>query len=86
MDAVKDIPVEPGRDTAAGRALLEGKAVHIADVCTDPDYSFDAQKLDTYRTIIGIPMLREGICIFDEPNITASACLASPAPCLRIFA
>src|ERR1700730_5813297 len=27
-----------------------------------------------------------GIAILDDPSITASACLASPAPCFRIFA
>ncbi len=63
MDYVKDIPVEPERSTAAGRALLEGKAIHIADVKADPEYTFEAQKFDSYRTILGVPMLREGIPI-----------------------
>ena len=44
MDYVKDIPVEPERSTAAGRALLEGRAIHIADVKADPEYTFEAQK------------------------------------------
>ena len=63
MDYVRDLPVEPERGTAAGRALLEGKAVHIADVRADPEYNFEAQRLDSYRTIIGVPMLREGVPI-----------------------
>ena len=63
MDYVKDIPVEPERRTAAGRALLEGRPIHIADVKADPDYTFEAQKFDAYRTILGVPMLREGIPI-----------------------
>ena len=63
MDYVKDIPVEPERSTAAGRALLEGRAIHIADVKADPEYTFEAQKFDAYRTILGVPMLREGIPI-----------------------
>ena len=63
MDYVRDLPVEPERGTAAGRALLEGKAVHIADVRADPEYNFEAQKLNSYRTIIGVPMLREGVPI-----------------------
>ena len=45
MDYVKDIPVEPERSTAAGRALLEGRAIHIADVKADPEYTFEAQKI-----------------------------------------
>jgi GAF domain-containing protein len=63
MDYVKDIPVEPERRTAAGRALLEGRPIHIADVKADPDYTFEAQKFDAYRTILGVPMLREGVPI-----------------------
>jgi signal transduction histidine kinase len=63
MDYVRDLPVEPERGTAAGRALLEGKAVHIADVRADPEYNFEAQRFDTYRTTIGVPMLREGVPI-----------------------
>ena len=63
MDYVKDIPVEPERRTAAGRALLEGRPIHIADVKVDPDYTFEAQKFDAYRTILGVPMLREGVPI-----------------------
>ena len=29
----------------------------------DPDYTFEAQKFDAYRTILGVPMLREGVPI-----------------------
>ena len=46
MDYVRGIPVEPGRGTAAGRALLEAKPVHIADVRADPEYNFEAQRLN----------------------------------------
>ncbi len=63
MDYVRDIPVKPERATAAGRALLEGRAVHIFDVRADPEYTFEAQKFDAYRTALGVPMLREGIPI-----------------------
>ena len=63
MDFVKGLPVEPERGTAAGRSLLEGKPVHIADVQADPEYNFEAQRFDSYRTIIGVPMLREGVPI-----------------------
>jgi signal transduction histidine kinase/CheY-like chemotaxis protein len=64
MDHVKDAPVEPGRDTVTGRALLEGKVIHIADVLADPDYTWtEAQRLGGFRTILGVPMLREGVPI-----------------------
>ena len=61
MDYVRDIPIEPERGSASGRALLEGRVVHIADVKADPEYTFvEAQRLGDFRTIIGVPMLREG--------------------------
>ena len=57
-------PVEPERGTVTGRALLEGKVVHIPDVLADPDYTFaEAQRLGGFRTILGVPMLREGVPI-----------------------
>ena len=61
MDHVRDIPVVPDRGTATGRALLEGVVVHIPDVQKDPDYHFDeAQRLGNYRTLLAVPMMREG--------------------------
>ena len=61
MDYVKDIPIEVERGSASGRALLEGRLVHIPDVTADPEYTLvDAQKLGDYRTILCVPMLREG--------------------------
>jgi signal transduction histidine kinase/DNA-binding response OmpR family regulator len=64
MDYVRDVPVEPERGTVHGRALLEGKIIHIPDVLADPDYTWaEAQRLGGFRTILGVPMLREGVPI-----------------------
>jgi GAF domain-containing protein len=61
---VNSIPVIPERGTATGRALLDGKVVHIPDVQADPEYTFaKAQKLGGFRTILSLPMLREGVPI-----------------------
>jgi GAF domain-containing protein len=61
MDYVKDIPVELKRDTGTGRALLDSKVVHIPDVRSDPEYTWSrAQELGGFRTLLGVPMLREG--------------------------
>jgi len=62
IDYVRALPVERGRGTATGRALLEGRVIHIDDVLADPDYTWaEAQRLGGYRTVLGVPMLREGI-------------------------
>ena len=64
MERLRALPAEPGRGTAMGRVLLEGRAVHIADVLADPDYALtELQKLGGYRTMLGVPMLREGVAI-----------------------
>ena len=60
MDSVRELPVVPERASVSGRALLEGKIVHVADARADPEYTFSAQKFDDYRTILGVPMMREG--------------------------
>jgi GAF domain-containing protein len=58
---VKDIPIKPERGSAFGRALLEGRAVQIADASTDPEYKMhEVQRLGDYRTILAVPMVREG--------------------------
>jgi two-component system, NtrC family, sensor kinase len=55
-------PVRAGRGTTVGRALLECRPVQIVDVVTDPEYSFDeAQKIFTARTVLAVPLLREGV-------------------------
>ena len=64
MDHVKDFPVVPDRATVHGRALLEGRSVHIPDVLADPEYKFaEGQRLGGFRTVLGVPMLREGVPI-----------------------
>jgi two-component system, NtrC family, sensor kinase len=64
IEYVRAMPVERGRGTATGRALLEGRVIHIADVLADPDYTWaEAQRLGGYRTVLAVPMLREGVPI-----------------------
>jgi signal transduction histidine kinase len=64
IELVRDVPVVPERGSISARALLEGKVIHVADVLADPDYTFEeAQKLGDFRTVLGVPMLREGIPI-----------------------
>ena len=61
MDYVRRYADQVERGSAAGRALFEGQAVHIPDVLLDPEYAFpEGQRLGGFRTLLGIPMLREG--------------------------
>ena len=61
IEMVRNVPVKPERGSMNGRTLLEGKVVHVPDVLADPDYTFvEAQRLGRYRTLLGVPMLREG--------------------------
>jgi GAF domain-containing protein len=58
---LKSIPLEPGRSSIVGRALLEARTVHVPDLLEDPEYAFrDAQKRAGYRTMLCVPLLREG--------------------------
>ena len=55
------IAIAPGRGTTVGRVLLERKIVHIHDIQADPDYKLSGLvALGGTRTMLGVPMLREG--------------------------
>ena len=61
---VRNVPIRFDRGSAMGRALVEGQIIHIPDVRADPDYTFDATlTLLPFRTVIAVPMLREGVPI-----------------------
>ena len=62
MDYARTVPVVADRGSAIGRALLERAAVHIPDVEADADFTFtEGRRLGGFRTILGVPMLREGV-------------------------
>ena len=64
LDYMKNIPIKAERGSASGRALVEGRVVHITDVAADPEYTLvEARRLGDYRTILCVPMLREGVPI-----------------------
>jgi GAF domain-containing protein len=57
-------PIVPGRGSVLGRAVLDGRTVHVADVQADPQYALVEQRsLGKYRTVLAVPLLREGIPI-----------------------
>jgi signal transduction histidine kinase len=63
MRFMQQHPIPLARGTATGRALLEGTVVHIPDVGADPEYTFAGPALGNFRTIVAVPMLREGTAI-----------------------
>jgi GAF domain-containing protein len=61
IESQKGILFEPGRSGVVGRVLLEGKSVQIADVFDDPEYAYrEFARSGGFRTILGVPLLREG--------------------------
>jgi GAF domain-containing protein len=64
IDYIKNIPIKADRGTTSGRALVEGRVIHIPDVNADPEYTLvEAPRLGDFRTALSVPMLREGIPI-----------------------
>ena len=60
----KQNPIPLGRGSLTGRTALERKMVHILDVLEDPEYTWTKSiELAQFRTMLGIPLLREGVPI-----------------------
>src|SRR5262249_34427581 len=63
-DYMTKIQFEPGRGTIAGRTALERDVIHVTDVQDDPEYTLGASAREIgARTMLGVPLLREGIPI-----------------------
>jgi two-component system, NtrC family, sensor kinase len=54
-------PFAAGPGSTTSRVALEGRAIHNPDVLADPNYvASEYQRLGNYRTMLGVPLLREG--------------------------
>ena len=61
MQLMERTPIKAGRGSAIGRVLQEKTTIHILDAQTDPDYQLvEFRKLGDFRTMLGVPLLREG--------------------------
>ena len=59
-DFINTHPFAPDTGTISGRVALGRRTVHIPDVLEDPDYTYrEGQKIAGFRTMLGIPLLRE---------------------------
>jgi signal transduction histidine kinase len=57
-------PIPPGRGTLVGTVALERRTVQIPDALAGEAYQWrEAQRLGGYRTLAGVPMLRDGVAI-----------------------
>ena len=61
LEFIKSVPHPVNRKSVIGRALIDGKAVQLSDVLADADYGYlESQKKGGYRTLVGVPLIREG--------------------------
>ena len=52
------------RNSLTGRTVAQGKVIHLPDVLADPEYGATGwQHAAGYRTVLGVPMLRDGTII-----------------------
>src|SRR5215831_14440059 len=65
-------PIRPGRDSVTARTGLERRTIHVADVRADAEYSYGARDVFPYRTVLGVPMLR-------DEELVGVLCLFRPA-------
>ena len=59
----RDHPIRPGRDTLVARTALGIEPVQIPDALADREYTYGGQELGGYRTLLGVPLLRDKKCI-----------------------
>jgi GAF domain-containing protein len=61
---LQEHPIVPSRGSAVGRVALDRRTIQIPDVLKDDEYtlSMTGDRLG-YRTILGVPLLRDGVVI-----------------------
>src|SRR5262249_46832932 len=58
---MKDRPIPLGRGSTAGRAIVEGRTVHIHDVLDDAEYQLKEEaRAAGVRTTLAVPLMRTG--------------------------
>jgi GAF domain-containing protein/HAMP domain-containing protein len=76
VEAMKRLfPTPPSRATTSSRAILERAVVHVADALADPDYDKSVASGLHNRSVLAVPMLRNG-----EPIGSISVGRLEPQP------
>ena len=60
---LRDNPIAPGRDSVAGRVALERRTIHVPDIEIDPDHTYHRPNVPTLRSLLGVPLMRDGIAV-----------------------
>jgi signal transduction histidine kinase/HAMP domain-containing protein len=61
LEFMRSHPVRAGMGTLVARTVLKRQTIHIEDAKTDPEYTWgEAREKLGFRTMLGVPMLREG--------------------------
>ena len=61
IEYLESLTIAPGRGSVVGRTLKEGRVTQVADLQNDSEYHLQGVlKLGSYRTALGVPLLREG--------------------------
>src|SRR5215469_7515322 len=53
-------PMRPDRTQLVGRAILTREVAHVEDVLADPEYPHELARAGGWRSMLAVPMLREG--------------------------
>ena len=59
----RQYPMRPGYAQASGRTILSRAVVQIPDLLADPEYQHEWALISGWRSILGVPMLLEGVPI-----------------------
>jgi signal transduction histidine kinase len=61
VEYLQEHPIPLDLGSISGRAVLQGIIIHVHDIRADPKYMLvEAQKIGGFRTVLGVPLLREG--------------------------
>ena len=60
---LREHPIAVDRGSVCGRVALERRTIHVTDALADPDYTLSMAGDPGYRTILGVPLLRDGVAI-----------------------
>ena len=65
-DQIREIPSRPvgaDRTSLTGRTIMEHRTIHVPDVLADPEDTYAASVGNPARTMLGVPLLRDGVAI-----------------------